>query len=130
MVPKPDFAVDDNWFVSGLRGTGSKDITVEDVFVPEHRVVSLHDLVEGHSPGREVHDTVNYRFPLFTLFPYNLASPLVGMAQGTVDAFEEYTKRRISVFTGERVAKLCQRSDAVGGSSRRGGCREVDYVPG
>src|SRR5262245_52959676 len=34
LVPRSDFAIRDTWFASGLRGTGSKDITIEDAFIP------------------------------------------------------------------------------------------------
>jgi alkylation response protein AidB-like acyl-CoA dehydrogenase len=34
LVRREDFEIDDNWHVSGLCGTGSKRVIVEDVFVP------------------------------------------------------------------------------------------------
>src|SRR5215470_6606791 len=37
LLPIGDCEIVDNWFVSGLAGTGSKDIVVSDVFVPAHR---------------------------------------------------------------------------------------------
>ena len=39
LLPVEDCQIVDNWFVCGLAGTGSKDIVVEDLFVPEHRVL-------------------------------------------------------------------------------------------
>ena len=35
LVPMAEVTIVDTWFVSGLRGTGSKDLVIEDVFVPE-----------------------------------------------------------------------------------------------
>ena len=63
MLPRSDYEIEDTWFVSGLRGTGSKDIMVDNVFVPAHRTVSVQDMREGHSPGRKIHSTPNYRVP-------------------------------------------------------------------
>jgi alkylation response protein AidB-like acyl-CoA dehydrogenase len=40
LVPKKDFAIKDDWFATGLTGTGSKSIVFEDVFVPDHRVLN------------------------------------------------------------------------------------------
>ena len=37
LVPRADYRIDDNWHVMGLKGTGSKDVVIEDAFVPEHR---------------------------------------------------------------------------------------------
>jgi 3-hydroxy-9,10-secoandrosta-1,3,5(10)-triene-9,17-dione monooxygenase len=105
MVPRPNYTIKDTWFVSGLRGTGSKDIVVDEIFVPEHRVVHVADLREGRSPGRCIHGTPNFRIPLQTMFTYSLAAPILGMAQGAVEAFEEYMTVRVAYTTGERMAE-------------------------
>ena len=88
LVPKADYEIEDTWFVSGLRGTGSKDITIEDAFVPKHRGVLIEDMREARAPGRSVHNTANYRVPLRSLLTFTLAAPIVGMAQGAVETFE------------------------------------------
>ena len=53
LVPRRDYEIDDNWQVMGLCGTGSKDIVVNDAFVPEYRTHSylrcLH--AEASRPG-------------------------------------------------------------------------------
>jgi len=36
LLPRGDYEIVDTWFASGMRGTGSKDIVVRDVFVPGH----------------------------------------------------------------------------------------------
>jgi alkylation response protein AidB-like acyl-CoA dehydrogenase len=85
MVPRPDYEVQhDTWHVSGLKGTGSKDVVVDDAFVPAHRLLPFGNLgpVSGMS---EVHGRASYRLPGFSLLPYTLCSPLVGMAQAAVD---------------------------------------------
>ena len=51
LVPRQDFEIVDNWFVSGLRGTGSKDIVVEDAFVPNHRVLDVVSAGNGDWTG-------------------------------------------------------------------------------
>ena len=40
LVPISDYTINDVWRTVGLRGTGSNDIVVDDVFVPEHRSAS------------------------------------------------------------------------------------------
>ncbi len=54
LVPIGQCRVIDDWHVMGLRGTGSKSVVVEDVFVPAHRVVANADLMAGTSPGASV----------------------------------------------------------------------------
>ena len=39
LIPREDFEIIDDWFTVGLKGTGSKTIVVNDIFVPERRTV-------------------------------------------------------------------------------------------
>jgi 3-hydroxy-9,10-secoandrosta-1,3,5(10)-triene-9,17-dione monooxygenase len=94
MVPRSDVTIVDDWFVSGMKGTGSKSVVIEDpVFVPRHR-----ELKAGGGPPlewRDRHGRASYGIPLFVALPYVLATPLVGIAQGAVTAFTERTKTRM-----------------------------------
>jgi alkylation response protein AidB-like acyl-CoA dehydrogenase len=47
LLPIGDVEIEDNWFVCGLSGTGSKNIIVSDVFVPEHRVLLFAEYALG-----------------------------------------------------------------------------------
>ena len=106
LVPRPDFAIQDTWFASGLRGTGSKDITIHDAFVPEHRALPVTDMQEARTPGRVVHDTANYRIPLFSAASYGLAAPMVGMAQGAVETFQASMQKQTLASRGGQMAQL------------------------
>ncbi|HWO73820.1 MAG TPA: acyl-CoA dehydrogenase family protein, partial [Dehalococcoidia bacterium] len=86
LLPRADYEIVDTWFVSGLRGTGSKDIEVKDAFVPAHRVAAVMS-PDMRSPGFELHGRPSYRLPAMSLMPFTLCSPLVGMAQGAIDEF-------------------------------------------
>ena len=54
VVDYDDCEIIDNWDVLGLRGTGSKRVVVEDVFVPEHRTIDL-DLPARRAARRGPH---------------------------------------------------------------------------
>ncbi|MEM7412421.1 MAG: acyl-CoA dehydrogenase family protein [Myxococcota bacterium] len=43
MAPRDDYEILDNWYTTGLRGTGSNDYRAENLFVPEERTFSLLD---------------------------------------------------------------------------------------
>jgi alkylation response protein AidB-like acyl-CoA dehydrogenase len=105
LVPQSDFVIHDTWFTSGLRGTGSKDIIIHDAFVPEHRVLPVTDMQEARTPGRAVHDTANYRIPLFSAASYGLAAPMVGMAQGAVETFQSSMQTQVSAPRGGQMAQ-------------------------
>ena len=53
LVPMADCTLVDNWFVAGLSGSGSKQIRVDGVFVPEYRTHRFLDVRSGLSPGLE-----------------------------------------------------------------------------
>lgn len=104
LVPRSDFRIIDTWHVSGLRGTGSKDVVMEDVFVPEHRVLDTRLSTEGKTGGWDLHQRPGYRAPLLSLFPFTLVSPAIGMAQGAVEEFAAQLLQR-SGPTGVRLAE-------------------------
>ena len=106
LLPRSDYTIlDDTWFVSGLRGTGSKDIRVDNAFVPAHRSISMLDMREAQTPGRKVDDTVNYRIPLRSLLTFALASPVLGMAQGALELFETQMRDAVSARDGRKLAE-------------------------
>jgi len=86
IVPKADVMVIDTWFTSGLRGTGSNDIVVDDAFVPVHRIGPF-PFGPNQPTGWEVHKRPSYRAPTGALLPWTLSAPLVGIAQGAVENF-------------------------------------------
>ncbi|MBV8785802.1 MAG: acyl-CoA dehydrogenase, partial [Mycobacterium sp.] len=47
VVPAANVEVADTWQTAGMRGTGSHDVIVTDVFVPEHRMVAVADIYAG-----------------------------------------------------------------------------------
>ncbi len=61
LLPASDYTVIDTWYVSGLAGTGSKDVVVNDVFVPEHRTLPTEAGKGGASPGSAVNPSALVR---------------------------------------------------------------------
>lgn len=105
LLPRSDYAIDDNWHVMGLCGTGSKDIVVADAFVPAHRTHSYRDAFEIDSPGNAVNTAPLYRLPWGLTFPYALSAPAVGVALGALAAFREQAAGRVSTRDGSRAAE-------------------------
>lgn len=48
---RSDAKITDDWYVLGLRGTGSDSYTVEDLFVPDERAPARDALAERREPG-------------------------------------------------------------------------------
>jgi 3-hydroxy-9,10-secoandrosta-1,3,5(10)-triene-9,17-dione monooxygenase len=87
LLPREDYEIVDTWFASGMRGTGSQDIVVRDTFVPAHRVLDPDRAGDTDRTGWLLHQRPSYRVPLRLLVGWDLAAPLVGIAQGAVDEF-------------------------------------------
>ncbi len=86
----------DNWYVHGLRGTGSKRVTAEDVFVPAHRTIGgmFHSDLRA-APGRTVHENPFYRVGgIFSLLFVETTSVAVGTARGAFDVYDETVSTR------------------------------------
>lgn len=101
LVPRQDFEIVDTWFVSGLRGTGSKDIVVDDAFIPSHRVLNVDRAGDGDWTGWELHGQDRYRMPIPVLLGWDLVAPMLGIAQGMID---EFTARLVGTSGPGRTA--------------------------
>jgi 3-hydroxy-9,10-secoandrosta-1,3,5(10)-triene-9,17-dione monooxygenase len=106
LVPRKDFSIDhESWQVTGLAGTGSKDIVIAGAFVPEHRTHSIVDVYHGRDPGFAVNDRPYFRLPWRLVFGYTIAAPAIGAAVGALDAFVEQNRTRVSAYGGPPVAQ-------------------------
>jgi 3-hydroxy-9,10-secoandrosta-1,3,5(10)-triene-9,17-dione monooxygenase len=105
LVPRGDYAIDDNWHVMGLCATGSKDIVVDDAFVPEYRTHSYLDAFHLKHPGTAINDAPLYRLPFGLVFANGITAPAIGAALGALEAFREQSLKRINVRDQSRVAE-------------------------
>ena len=69
----------DTWHVGGLRGTGSHDYRVADLFVAQD-----HSL-QGFTPAPTVPGTL-YSLPMTTVFGVSIAAVPLGIARAAIDA--------------------------------------------
>lgn len=103
LVPATDYTVNDVWHTVGLRGTGSNDIVVDDVFVPAHRVLSFMDTSKCVTPGQQLNPGPLYRLPFGSMHPSTITAPIIGMAQGAYDAHVEHQRSRVRAsYAGEQ----------------------------
>ena len=104
LLPRADYEIVDVWDTIGLRGTGSNDIVVKDVFVPEYRTLSFMDTGRCYGPGQALNDAPLYKLPFASVFSNSIAVPILGMAQGAYDAYLEWTRERVRASTGNKAA--------------------------
>jgi 3-hydroxy-9,10-secoandrosta-1,3,5(10)-triene-9,17-dione monooxygenase len=101
LIPRTDYRIEDVWQTMGLCGTGSNDIIVEDLFVPEYRTIDLVKMFAWDSPGLAVNDSALYRLPFATMFANAITGAIIGMAEGILAENLEYTKARVSKSWGK-----------------------------
>jgi 3-hydroxy-9,10-secoandrosta-1,3,5(10)-triene-9,17-dione monooxygenase len=98
VIRRSEYEIFDNWHVMGMRATASKQAVVEDVFVPECRVISQGPWLAGKAPGSGVHENPLYRTPPLEVFCAELCSICVGLAESAIDAFRERAMTKTSPF--------------------------------
>ncbi len=97
LVPRADWRIEDDWFMAGQAGTGSKTVVIDKpVFVPGHRKLTFAEASSNAPPGSAVNVNPIYRIPFLSAVPVCLVSPLLGTAQGAVDSFVELCGTRVT----------------------------------
>ena len=104
MVRASEIEVIDTWHVSGLVGTGSKDVACRDLFLPAHMVLDLAPSQEGYPPETEGMSDA-YRLPLLPLIPHLVSAPMIGTAQAAYDDHAAYLRDQVSTYNRSRVAE-------------------------
>ncbi|MEV6898939.1 acyl-CoA dehydrogenase family protein [Amycolatopsis sp. NPDC051372] len=96
LIPMADLTIEDTWFVVGMRGTGSNTLAADEVFVPEHRFISVPKMTVG-DVATPFTDEALYRSAFVPGAAIILAGPQLGLAQAALDlVLEKAPKRGIS----------------------------------
>ena len=95
-IPKGAYTILDTWHVGGLRGSGSHDVVVEDVFVPAEDTVAPGPSADGREPLA--------RLPIIATMVAGHAAQLLGMARRAMTVAIEILRTKIAVDTGARAS--------------------------
>lgn len=95
VVPKPEFEILDTWNTSGLCGSGSHDVVIEDVFVPDERLVA--------PLGKVQHDSPLLRMPFRSRLCYNKVAIAFGLARSALDGFVDLAEGKVPRFTSKSL---------------------------
>jgi alkylation response protein AidB-like acyl-CoA dehydrogenase len=104
LFPKSATKFTDIWHTIGLRGTGSDEYSVKDLFVPE--AYSIDVLSRRDTPAGE--DRLLYRFSSLALYAAGFAGVALGIARGTLDHFVQLARDKIP-----RGARVTMRNNNV-----------------
>lgn len=97
LVPRSEWSIEDDWYVAGQAGTGSKTVMIDKpTFVPGHRKLAFSEAASGAPPGSAVNKNPIYSVPFLSAIPICLVAPLLGAAQGSIDLFIELCESRLT----------------------------------
>lgn len=99
LVPRAHWVAADDWQVSGLSGTGSCSLTVDNAFVPEHRVLPLADPTQVSSLSKSLADDPYFGVPFIPFFVTGATGTLLGLAYAAIEQFRERIQRRGITYT-------------------------------
>jgi 3-hydroxy-9,10-secoandrosta-1,3,5(10)-triene-9,17-dione monooxygenase len=105
LVPKSDYKVIDTWYAMGMVGTGSKDIEVKEVFVPERRALALARCRGGlEHPGAALNKGDLFKVPIVASAGHPLSATALGTAEGAFEHVLNTFKTRVGTYTGAKVS--------------------------
>ncbi|KJH80475.1 flavin-dependent monooxygenase [Pseudomonas sp. KSR10] len=104
VLPRSDYEIRDDWYAVGMRGSGTKTLSVKDAFVPNHRIQTAKDMMEGKSAGFGLYpDSKIFYSPYRPYFASGFSIVSLGIAERMLVAFKEKTKNRVRAYTGANV---------------------------
>jgi alkylation response protein AidB-like acyl-CoA dehydrogenase len=107
MVPVSEVKLEQTWQTVGMRATGSNTWVADDVFVPDHLVISMGAMAEGVWPVPTAE--AMYRLPFVPLATLPLLGPLLGIGCAALDLVVSSTPGK-----GMHHTFFTRQSDSVG----------------
>ena len=95
IVPSEQIEILDTWHVAGLRGSGSHDVRLTDVVVPEEHIISAMGGTRSGSPLLHI--------PLGTRLAYNKVAVALGVARAGIDTFVEVATEKHPRFSDRKI---------------------------
>lgn len=97
LIPTSEMTLEETWFVAGMKSSGSNCLVAEDVFVPDHRVMSVPPAIEGDYPTEQKASEALYRSSFVPILALVLIGTQLGLGQAALDlVIEKAPKKAIS----------------------------------
>lgn len=96
-LPTRDVQIIQNWDVLGLRGTGSNQVVVDNIYVPKEQVLRLSEIDKVMRPLDGTGFDEDYFFfnkPFFVPFIAGFSMVALGGAERLIEEFKERTEKR------------------------------------
>jgi alkylation response protein AidB-like acyl-CoA dehydrogenase len=117
LIPRAEYEIKDTWYVVGMRGSGSNAIVANEVFIPDHRILSVGGAINGRFPTEFAEEALYHSafHPAFTLV---LTGAQLGMGRAALKYVVDVADKRTianTIYTQQRdsVAFQLQIADAA-----------------
>ena len=114
-VPTEKFEILDTWHVAAMKATGSHDVTLTDVFVPDYHGVPVEALRERTSPGLDIHPGPLWRVPLLSFMSFGAVGPMVGGADAMLEMVTNILETKVGAYSGDRQQDLMTQRVRIAG---------------
>lgn len=104
-LPFENMEIQDDWYTFGLKGSGSNAVKMHNVFIPDHRVVSFVETLNGNYQSTHLRDIPLYNTALFPALILSLGLPILGAVKGALDLFLESLPFRKAANLGVEYLK-------------------------
>lgn len=134
LVPTSSVEILDTWDPIGLHGSGSQDVKVESLLIPDYLTLPIHQMKGGDFPGKSANRSALYRPPIHMISGILPAACLVGMTEAMFESFLLQSRDRKSIRTSEDTVSYATHQMRVGEVSAslqaaemliRADCREI-----
>ncbi|MFB7652413.1 MULTISPECIES: acyl-CoA dehydrogenase family protein [unclassified Streptomyces] len=98
LIPRQDLELEDTWFVAGMKASGSNCLIAHEVFVPDHRVLSVPPAIAGDY-GTEHTDEALYRAAFVPLLTLVLVGPQLGLGRKALQIVREKAAKKAISYT-------------------------------
>ncbi|TSI09017.1 acyl-CoA dehydrogenase family protein [Lysinibacillus sp. BW-2-10] len=112
-LPFKELEIIDDWHTLGLRGTGSNSVKMTNVFVPEHRVTSFNEALNGNFESTHLRDIALYHTALFPGLILSLGLSGLGVLKNALDIFKESLPYRKAAHMGVEYVKDAASTHAI-----------------
>jgi alkylation response protein AidB-like acyl-CoA dehydrogenase len=96
LFPRKDVEILDTWHTGGMRGTGSHDISVSDLFVPDDHVIQMFT-------GKPVQEGPLYRYPTIAFLALTIAPVATAIARHAIDEVVDLAMKKVALGTQKTV---------------------------
>jgi alkylation response protein AidB-like acyl-CoA dehydrogenase len=100
LAPMSELQIIDDWYTSGMKGSGSVSTLATNLFVPQERVLPIGAILQGLSASPQNAAAEIYRAPMLPVASASSVGCVLGLAKAAKEAFFARLPERKITYTG------------------------------